>query len=184
MTETGLSVRFQSFLQKIKHTYMDTIPILKSNAHSAWKSADQSGKNLLEKLLGKENIPVSVTMDMVNSFEDACRFDGKDPLTILPYPNPKNRDEIHLNGTMKLIIIFRVLNGPDWKPDYRNKSQPKWWIYMIWDDTLSAFRFVDADVEYEGANAGTGVRQTSRTKEIAEYIGRKFEKVINEVIGH
>lgn len=160
----------------------DIIEIKKSNAFSAWKNTDQKGKELLENLLGKDNLLNKVTMDMIKTFEDACFFENKAPWDVLPYKNPVDKDEIATNAFKKMLIITRVLNGPDWKPDYKNSKQQKWYIWLVYDDSVSAFVFDHAHDGYTHTNAGAGVRLSFEKRETAEYAGRQFIAILNEIV--
>ena len=136
-----------------------TIPVLKSNAVTAHKNGNAETKKTLEILLGKQHFVNA--LDILKSdtpYEDACMILGKDPIKTLPYSvDTTDEDEISDNNAKMAKMIVRALNeGTVF--NYADSNQKKWWAYMKWDASVSAFRFWSADFYSTFASAGAGAR--------------------------
>lgn len=68
----------------------------------------------------------------VTSWKDVCRELGIDPVTSLPFRNPKNKAERSLNGAFKIMKWSEVLNEGV-VLDFLNISQDK--FYCWWQKT-------------------------------------------------
>lgn len=159
---------------------MTTLSVEKKNAVIAFNNADDKGKKLLTDLFGKANISGNI-MDMVKNYEDACALEGTCPIDNLPYLTPKNDDDRYLNAIKKSIVIVRVLNG-DWKANYADKDQNKWYVWMRYDSSLRAFVFNFTYNVYTHAHAGTGSRHVFKDAETAKYFATQFADVINAAL--
>jgi len=149
----------------------NTIPIDKKNAFTAFINADEKGKQLLTDLLGKENISGNI-MDMVKTFEDAEALDT----------GWTEQDEFYLQCVKQATIITRVLNGPDWKANYADKNQPKYYVWMVYDVALSAFRFYDTNYDYTSAHTATGSRHVFKDTKTARYFVEQFNTLVNQIL--
>jgi hypothetical protein len=160
---------------------MQKIDITKENALKAYNQAAGNEKKILELLLGKENFQ-EIT-DLVKSYEDACKLDGQDPFLVLPFPSPLNEDQKVSNAQMKMTIINRVLNG-EWKANYKDKNQPKYFAVFKYDVSVSAFRFWYTNYVFTVAITSSGARRVYKTPALAEYEATQFIDIINEIINN
>ena len=82
---------------------------------------------------------------------------------------------------MKLKTIFKAANkmNNDWKADYSNSSQYKYYPYFVWRS--SGFRYLGT--YYADAYTNTGSRLCCGTSDDAKYIGKKFEDLYNDYFG-
>lgn len=88
---------------------------------AAYEKGTAEEKNLLEKLFGKQ----SFLPEWWKDFELACKTQGLDAATALPYANPKNGHEDALNAVAALFILAEwEHNG--WVADWNDTSQQKW----------------------------------------------------------
>src|SRR5690606_31082760 len=81
-------------------------------------------------------IKTTTIMENVKTFEDACKVWNIGPASIKPdssLPEWLQNASVAFN---KLAIINRALNGPDYKPDWNNEDEHKWypWFDMEVDD--------------------------------------------------
>lgn len=117
--------------------------------------------------------------ELVKTYEDACEIIGEKPI-----------DEQHLIDCglgkseiafMKLKTIFKAANkmNNDWKADYSNSSQYKYYPYFVWRS--SGFRYFVSSCTGSGANVGS--RLCCGIFDDAEYIGKKFEDLYNDYFG-
>jgi len=107
----------------------------------------------------------------IKSYDDACR--------VLPVPNDYlNINKKHIVAQLKLEHIIYVINQ-DWKPDYTNNNQKKWYPYFNAD---SCFGFFNAGYYYDALGANTGSRFCLESQEKAEYCGKTFTKLYEEYL--
>lgn len=107
-------------------------------------------------------------MQTIITFTDACLKVGKDPmLTYHPYE--------------KLEIIVAAIVG-DWKADYSNEEQRKYYPWFEYDASSSAFVFHFSAYDFTSADAGGGVRLSLETREQANYVGETFIEEYNALL--
>jgi hypothetical protein len=117
-------------------------------------------------------------MKQIRTFADACKVEGLNPKKALPVvKNVPAKDRKALIAIAKLVIIARATNrlandGKEWFPDWTNYSEYK---YTPWFDMRgsSGFRFYDYDGW--GSHSSVGSRLCFKTRELAEYTGKKFQ---------
>lgn len=105
-------------------------------------------------------------MKKIKTFEAACKITGDDP-------------KKKYSPSDKIKIIVKAIVG-DWKADYSDSSQRKWFPYFIYDNKLGAFRFHVACYDFSNALAGAGARLACETEEQAIYLGETFIDLFNE----
>lgn len=158
---------------------METIQIPKKNAIAAYKVADKPLKKVLEELLGKENLLLGKITDQVKTFDEAydifMEYDFTDEL----YRVLQVREKKELTCIDKLIIVARVLQE-DWRPDYSNGDQRKWFPYFEYKK--SGFGFSDTYYDFTLTYARCGSRLCLPTSELAEYFGKQFLSLFNEFL--
>lgn len=155
-----------------------TLKITEEQAKKLYLEASANLKEILESNFGKTTF-LKNFQDAVKTYYDACEIIGEKPI-----------DEQHLMDCglgkseiafMKLKTIFKAANkmNNDWKADYSNSSQYKYYPYFVWRS--SGFRYGGAYCT--GTNARTGSRLCCGTSDDAEYIGKKFEDLYNDYFG-
>jgi hypothetical protein len=119
-------------------------------------------------------------MNKVTSFEAACEIRGIDPnnLPDLGLINEEFRTPII--AQYKLMIIRDAIVG-DWRPDYNNYGQRKWypWFYM----DSPGFRFDGSGYSCAYALAGAGSRLCFKTEEQSDYCAQTFIELWCELLG-
>lgn len=120
----------------------------------------------------------------IKSFQDACQVEGLDPEKVLPdfscYPE---QDRKAMVAHAKLVIIARALNrqangGKEWRPDWNNHNQTKYYPYFHHSMGSSGFRFCDCD--YWDSYSYVGSRLCFSSYDLAEYAGNTFLDLYNE----
>lgn len=155
-----------------------TLKITEEQAKKLYLEASANLKEILESNFGKTTF-LKNFQDAVKTYYDACEIIGEKPI-----------DEQHLMDCglgkseiafMKLKTIFKAANkmNNDWKADYSNSSQYKYYPYFVWRS--SGFRYVVTDYSITCTNAGS--RLCCGTFDDAEYIGKKFEDLYNDYFG-
>ena len=155
-----------------------TLEITEEQAKKLYFEASENFKEVLESNFGKTTF-LKNFQDAVKTYYDACEIIGEKPI-----------DEQHLMDCglgkseiafMKLKTIFKAANkmNNDWKADYSNSSQYKYYPYSVWRS--SGFRYRDTYCTLTSTR--TGSRLCCGTSDDAEYIGKKFEYLYNDYFG-
>jgi hypothetical protein len=112
----------------------------------------------------------------IKTFEAACEALKLDPIKVTPtvtgYPKAHAAALVAL---AKLIIIIQALNG-DWKPDWQDTDQPKyygWWDLNKDKSNPSGFRLGSVGGYYGGSDVGS--RLCFRSRELAEWAFKQPE---------
>ena len=115
------------------------------------------------------------------TYEEACALIGEQPMNEKEMAKILRPDEI---ARRKLTTIAKALNGPDWEPDWHNRSQAKWrpwfWIKGLYfggsanvgaDDGLAYARSINAP---SIAIAVIGSRLCFKTEALSDYAAETF----------
>lgn len=166
------------------------------DVRKAYGSTDENGRELLEKMFGKE-VFTSTVMDRIKTFDDACRALGIDAKQWMT-ENETSKMDANLLAYMKLRIITEALND-GWKPKYDGEE----WHYGVWYDLMTqeqynrksnrekeergvlfggnahdgayaGFVFAPTNVSPSNTNAHFGSRLCYKNREIALYSGKQF----------
>lgn len=116
-------------------------------------------------------------IDRIKTFEDA--YAEADEATKKEFDvqiHPNLSDQIV--ARLKLILIASVLRG-DWKPDFENRSQQKWYPWFEYS-AGSGFGFSHSDCSYVGTDTTVGSRLCFPTKELSDYFGKQFIEIHRE----
>ena len=119
------------------------------------------------------------TLDMLQSFEDACKLDGVKPSDILPYSNPNSDFQENINAYTKLIQITKVA-CQGWNSDWNNSNEYKYYPYFTMG--RSGFGFYGTYCGWTGTAAGLGSRLVFSSRKEAEYAGKTFIKLYNDIL--
>lgn len=151
---------------------METIEIKKENVLKAYKKANQTGKDLLENLFGKNVIQAKIT-DRIKTIDDACNELG---INTSIFENMADIDGVEDSGSidfLKATIITKALNE-GWKPNWEDTSEYKW---FPWFKMKSGFGFSGSDCTYAYSNTHVGSRLCFKSEELATYAGKQFESI-------
>lgn len=117
------------------------------------------------------------TEDTIKTFEDACKATNTPEQLPDMSSFPEEEREAILNY-YKMRIIAKALNG-DWKPNWSNWDERKW---FPWFDLESGFAFSSTDYRCTITNTRVGSRLVFKTRELAEYAGKQFERIYKEFL--
>lgn len=121
----------------------------------------------------------------VISFEEACKAQGLDPLTVLPdVSNMPVKDQKALTAFAKMCIVQRSLNG-DWQADWSNYNQKKcfpWFNVEEKEGSASGFGLSYLVFGYDNAATNLGVRLFYPDLETAKYAGETFIEFYEDMI--
>lgn len=116
---------------------METIEIKKDNALKAYNKADKNVKEVLEELLGKQNlIPQDIT-ERIKNFKDACEYFNLkthgDAYALLKLTKRKLLADVPIEQcddvVLRLEIQIHALNEGVFC-DLTNTSKPRWYPYF------------------------------------------------------
>lgn len=127
----------------------------------------------------KNNKPVNIK-DRVKSYEDACKELGKDPSkfqVVYGESNEERSDRCY----QRLKIIFKAL-CQDWKADYSDEAQKKWYPWFVFDKKLGRFGFYLSHYEFSHSGSGIGVRFCLPSQELSNYMGTQFIDEFNGML--
>jgi len=153
--------------------------IEESEARKIYQTASMELKKMLETTFSKEFFSMKIT-DRIKTYEDAVKELGCEPNDEL------SDDEMMLNGfspdelTLRKIKVFTKALNEGWKPDWNDSNQPKYYPYF----KMSSGGFVFDGTYYgrSSAYAGNASRLCFKSKELAEYAGKQFEKLYSDYI--
>lgn len=156
---------------------MSVIEITKGNALKAYKWASKEGKELLENLIGKDLL-VDIPNNKLPKWEMVCERAGIDPVSSLPYPDPKNGEERFLNACKKISVISRVFREGK-KHDWTNSSKGKYypWWSMSSGSGLSYNGYVNACTL-----TAVGSRLCFFSREDVEFVAKHYPEVYHDLM--
>ena len=114
----------------------------------------------------------------IKTFNDACVKLGIEP--ILPEVSmlrPGNQKAVIAN--YKLDVIQEAING-DWKADWSNYHQNKYYPWFKWSSSGSGFSSHDYYCGFTDSRVGS--RRVFETSDIAEYVGEQFIDLYNDAM--
>lgn len=123
-------------------------------------------------------------MNKPKSFEDACRIMGTTPEAVISEEARKHLTPREILSR-EIDYITCCINGPDYKPDHKNHSQPKYWPWFrIALDASSPFGF---RLAYDGCGcdrsiSALGARLPFATEAGAIYMGETFANKYAELL--
>lgn len=142
-----------------------TITITKENALRAYNSTDDTGKELLSNLLGKEHF--GKIQDRVKTFEDALSISGLKEQDVLN--SSMNKADI---AEAKLKLIIKVLNE-------EKAGNPLYYPYFCGGSwVVRCCRY------YDGAFVPVSQAFRLYTSELAVYVGEQFKDLYKIYMGY
>lgn len=135
-------------------------------------------------------------MNKVTSFEEACQILGRDPkkapdfsllITVTKEEDAElfeeQQSEVnYLDACFKLPIVVQAVNGKDFKADFANWNQLKYfpWLKAVKDAAApGGVRFAYDDFGYVRSTTCVGSRLCSKDRETARYIVETFPDLYN-----
>ncbi|HBG41165.1 MAG TPA: hypothetical protein DDW85_07100 [Porphyromonadaceae bacterium] len=115
--------------------------------------------------------------ERVKTFEDAQAETGRPGVP--EFSDVPEDMRPYFKAQYKIVVIAQALNE-GWKPDWTNGNQKKWvpWFGM----SSSGVAFNVTYYYYSYTNAGTGSRLCFKTEALANYAGRQFVEIWDELL--
>ncbi len=123
-------------------------------------------------------------MNKPKSFEDACLIMGTTPEAVISEEARKYLTPREVLSR-EIDYITCCINGPNYKPDHKNKNEPKYWpsFYMVLDDSrpfgfcLAAYVYI-----FDFSPSNLGARLPFATEEGAVYMSKTFADKYAELL--
>ncbi len=117
--------------------------------------------------------------DRVRTFEDALTIVGaSENLKILLAYNGQDMDMLASVAHAKLGIIAKALNE-GWQPDWSDDDQYKYYPWFEWVGSAPGFSY--GDYVYGRSGTSVGSRLVFKSRELAEYAGKQFNQLYNDL---
>lgn len=187
------------------------LEVLKEDAVSAYNSASEEQKEILEQLFGKAAFRPADVRDRVKTFEDACEELGEDDDFVVQYnlfmENVNMGKCEDIISYLKLRIIVAALNE-GWEPEF-NDSEYRWypWFFFYTNKEIEdmdeeqksklcrcvgrshSYAFAYGGLSYAHASYAfsfshslSGARLAFKTKELAKYAGKQFIEIYRDFV--
>ena len=187
------------------------LEVLKEDAVSAYNSASEEQKEILEQLFGKAAFRPADVRDRVKTFEDACEELGEDDDFVVQYnlfmENVNMGKCEDIISYLKLRIIVAALNE-GWEPEF-NDSEYRWypWFFFYTNKEIEdmdeeqkselcrcvgrssysavafgGLSFAFADYAFSSSSSYFGARLAFKTKELAKYAGKQFIEIYRDFV--
>jgi len=149
-----------------------TITLTDDKAIEAYKLAPEDFKPYLQKLF-EGQVNFTKTWKDITCFEDCCEITGDNPND--PRFNTSDEDD---NINRRLKVVMKAYNG-DWKPDWNNNSQRKYYIYW---EFVSGAGFRLGYVCHVYSYSSVGSRLSFESYEKAEHAATKMTSFFNQYL--
>jgi len=113
----------------------------------------------------------------IKTFEQACKVTGDDPNKLPDVSGLSEAMGKAVIALIKLETIRKAINGK-WIEDYSNSSQWKYFPWLVWVPSRSAFVCTNALYSYTSTYLGS--RFCFETRDTARYFGEQFIDLIND----
>jgi hypothetical protein len=152
---------------------MNKKPLLldEKNAKEMFKTAPKEIRQMLIDTWGASHFSENI-MDRVKSYEDACKIEGIEPLSLAHFSFMHEKYRLSAFTRHQAEVIAAALNE-GWQPDWNNTNQYK---YFPWFK-MSGFGFSGDGCDCTCSNAGVGSRLCFKSSELAVYAGKQFESI-------
>lgn len=120
----------------------------------------------------------------IKTFEDACKKENIDPLSLLDVSVVPKEFRKALLSVYKLFVIFKAINN-GWTPDWSNWNQYKYypWFEVKATKALSSgFGFSISGYDFTDTDACVGSRLCTDASEKAKYIANQFQDEYKEFL--
>src|SRR5690606_7953551 len=162
---------------------MKTLEIQKEAAIKAYENAKNSGRKLLEDLLGKKTFLKDVKARIKTPEDAIAELGESDPevisLRTLEYAGIEN----HIYYNQLAVVIVKALNE-GWVPNWNDSNEYKYfpWFFLNDKNGSSGFRFDGNDLW--PANSHVGSHLCLKSSELANYAGEQFTQVYEKFMSN
>jgi hypothetical protein len=152
---------------------METLKIDKAKATKLYKEVPEWFRQELCEIFG--NAIKGTIIDRIKTFEDACNEMGINPDELTS--SFDTRDE---RAYKKLKVIIKVINE-GWEPNWNDSKEYKWFPWFKWSSG-SGFAFSGSLCSCANTLTGVGSRLCFPSEELANYFGKQFIEIHNELL--
>jgi len=124
-------------------------------------------------------IQITDITERVKTLEDALAITGRP--AVPEFADVPEDLRHYFQAQYKAVVITEALNEK-WVADWSNWDEYKWLPWFTYDKASSRVAFGGTDCRYAAAYAGSASRLCFRTKALAEYAGRQFEDIYNDLL--
>lgn len=154
----------------------DILQITKEKAHKAYAAANDTLKQLLENIFGKEHF-VTDFGKQITTFEEGLVFKGITAADVLPIvPAFMKEHETRQHALAKLFFLGDIYrNG--WIPDYSNPNQRKFYPWEIYKSGSGLSLGV---VAYVDSATAVAARLTFQDEKTVREFEENFRQIYND----
>ncbi|HMI01828.1 MAG TPA: hypothetical protein VK541_05055 [Pedobacter sp.] len=134
------------------------------------KAAVPAGENILLEAVKNNNLSIAKTVDFSVLFAAALQVTGE---ILEAFTKRTEHDDQHDKTSKELQVIIKAVNPADWKTDYKNGSQVKYYP-LHWFDSRSGFRFSYYDWSGTYSDTIVGSRFALASSKLADFMGTVF----------
>ena len=157
--------------------FEETITVDEEIIKKGYEEAEEKTKELLKKYF-KIKFLKKITDDIKN-WKDVLRYSGKKESDILPWKNPKNKQQVSQNAFAKIQVISEVLNE-GWSPNFKDLREYKYYPWFEYKDSLGGFGFHSSD--YGSSSCSMGFVCYFKTTELSNYAGNQFLNIYKDYL--
>lgn len=143
-----------------------------------YENSDALGKKNLESIFGSD-LFAPYTTELLEFVKTACKNQGLDFETDIPYKTPVNGHQKALNAMAMMLIGAKEIRG-DWEPDWDNSSQAKYFPY--YNMTSSGLGFSDTGYVCWVTFTSVGSRLCFPTKQQSDKFGKMFFPITKDFL--
>ena len=117
-------------------------------------------------------------IEKIKTFEDAMEATGRTEMPdFSTFPAEMRK---HFEALFKMVVIVEALNE-GWKPDVCDKNVCRWYPWFRPNGSPGSFAFNASYCDFGYALAGGGSRLALKSKELADYCGKRFIELWKEM---
>lgn len=146
-----------------------TIKISEEKARQMYKTASKDIKELLEANFESSILNPNI-MDIIKIEEDVYKYSGKKKEDVLPYKNPKTKQEKSLNALAFIYLLCEILNE-GWITDFSDSNQYKYYPYFEFKNKKWLFY---CSFDLGSFSDGISALAFLKTEELSNYVGNQF----------
>lgn len=147
----------------------ETLQINRKKALDAYRGADASGKLILETLLGKDALTISIT-ERVTTMQDVCQVTGRDYDAFM---KDMNSLAPHAAGYLEICAIAEALNE-GWVRDYSNSNQYKYYPWYKYQKGSSGRGLSFSGLDCGRSCTAVGPRLVFKSADLVHYAVKTF----------
>jgi hypothetical protein len=117
----------------------------------------------------------------VDGWESFCKVTGRDPNKVLDVSEWDEDDREAELERWKIAQMLKWANGGGW-PNWRDSNEEKWTQWMVYDPSVSAFRFYVTYFANAGTRTAVGARLAAANDDVSTWAGNDLKDMISKAI--